>query len=354
MEKLKNAAIETQTNFRRSNEELKRRRIQLVNEIQQSKQQTISLASNASAENSSIASPTRSTSVEPVASSGVDSASSVASAHESSPPPTVILPDSRRAEIDQLNRLIEAEEGRRKKNIRRFELQIQDAFLRFMMSLLYDYKRYLIPQKTAPSNTSPKFESIFNKEGFVKSRDKSAQKTFFEEFVGSQLFQEFIYEVSGFSLSTNSRTARVGLSLFDDLCERFNPSNFEINERPRFASEVAKYPVHPTASSSSHQNSMPDLLMPPSIGDTTTVLAMPEPEGATARLHNYHGSFPELNDRILAENYADLVRAQPLLHALRDSQSADSASAALDSVCDRVQQEIAASLKVQLTTCATD
>ena len=331
-----------------------RRHAHLVAELKALRaQQNISVASDSATANSSAASPARTVSNDPAdpgaaASAEVETTASGTSVPEREPtPPSIPLMNPQRAELEQLNRMIEAEEGRRKKATQRFELEIQDAFLRFMMSLLYDYKRYLIPQKAAPSHTSPKFESIFFKEGFVKSRDKSAQKTFFEEFVGSQLFQEFIFEVSGFSLSTNSRTARVGLSLFDDLCERFNPNNFEINDRPRFGSEAPKYPVQSTATSSSADNSQTiRLLSPPSIGDTTMVLAMPEHEGATARQHSYHASFPELNERLLIEHYADLVRAQPLLHAMRDGQTADSAAAALDSVCDRVQQEIAACLKV--------
>ena len=350
---MKDSVLETSTAFRRTKEDMSRRRRQLAAELEALRAQLKSVASDVATADSSGASPSRAVSMDPAdpaaaASAGVESTSSGTSVPEPTPPPSIPLTDPRRVEFEQLNRMFEAEEGRRKNAIRRFELQIQDTFLRFMMSLLYDYKRYLIPQKAAPSNTSPKFESIFFKEGFVKSRDKSAQKTFFEEFVGSQLFQEFIYEVSGFSLSPNSfaRTARVGLSLFDDLCERFNPNTFEIQDRPRYSSEAPKYPVQQTAASSSAPNKFPVYLLPPSIGDTTTVLAMPEHEGATARQHNYHSSFPELNERLLIEHYADLVRAQPLLHAMRDGQTADYAAAALDAVCDRVQQEIAACLKV--------
>ncbi|XP_047453888.1 DENN domain-containing protein 4B-like [Mugil cephalus] len=78
---------------------------------------------------------------------------------------------------------------------KQLELEIQEAFLRFMSSLLRGYRSFLLPITQAPSDTTTDCSSLFNLQGFLKSRDRSQQK-FFVQLTRTQMFTQFIEECS--------------------------------------------------------------------------------------------------------------------------------------------------------------
>ncbi|XP_062897836.1 DENN domain-containing protein 4B-like isoform X1 [Mobula hypostoma] len=81
--------------------------------------------------------------------------------------------------------------GRRKQ----LELEIQEAFLRFMACTLKGYRSYLMPITQAPSETTTDANSLFNLQGFLKSRDRASLK-FYTLLTRTQLFSQFIEECS--------------------------------------------------------------------------------------------------------------------------------------------------------------
>uniref|UniRef100_UPI00398EC344 DENN domain-containing protein 4B-like n=1 Tax=Pristiophorus japonicus TaxID=55135 RepID=UPI00398EC344 len=81
--------------------------------------------------------------------------------------------------------------GRKKQ----LELEIQEAFLRFMACVLKGYRSFLMPITQAPSETTTDSSSLFNLQGFLKSRDRANQK-FYSLMTKTQLFTQFIEECS--------------------------------------------------------------------------------------------------------------------------------------------------------------
>ncbi|XP_061573775.1 DENN domain-containing protein 4B-like [Cololabis saira] len=78
---------------------------------------------------------------------------------------------------------------------KQLELEIQEAFLRFMSCLLRGYRSFLLPITTAPSDTATDCSSLFNLQGFLKSRDRNQQK-FYTQMSRTQMFTQFIEECS--------------------------------------------------------------------------------------------------------------------------------------------------------------
>ncbi|CAN9514453.1 unnamed protein product [Ophioblennius macclurei] len=78
---------------------------------------------------------------------------------------------------------------------KQLELEIQEAFLRFMSGLLRGYRSFLLPITQAPSDTATDCSSLFNLQGFLKSRDRTQQK-FFGQLSRTQMFTQFIEECS--------------------------------------------------------------------------------------------------------------------------------------------------------------
>ncbi|XP_068616647.1 DENN domain-containing protein 4B [Brachionichthys hirsutus] len=78
---------------------------------------------------------------------------------------------------------------------KQLELEIQEAFLRFMSCLLRGYRSFLLPITQAPSDTTTDCSSLFNLQGFLKSRDRTQQK-FFSQLSRTQMFTQFIEECS--------------------------------------------------------------------------------------------------------------------------------------------------------------
>uniref|UniRef100_A0A673A9L5 DENN/MADD domain containing 4B n=1 Tax=Sphaeramia orbicularis TaxID=375764 RepID=A0A673A9L5_9TELE len=78
---------------------------------------------------------------------------------------------------------------------KQLELEIQEAFLRFMSCLLRGYRAFLLPITQAPSDTATDCSSLFNLQGFLKSRDRTQQK-FYTQLSRTQMFTQFIEECS--------------------------------------------------------------------------------------------------------------------------------------------------------------
>uniref|UniRef100_A0A3B3D3H5 DENN/MADD domain containing 4B n=1 Tax=Oryzias melastigma TaxID=30732 RepID=A0A3B3D3H5_ORYME len=77
---------------------------------------------------------------------------------------------------------------------KQLELEIQEAFLRFMSCLLRGYRAFLLPITQAPSDTATDCSSLFNLQ-FLKSRDRTQQK-FYSQLTRTQMFTQFIQECS--------------------------------------------------------------------------------------------------------------------------------------------------------------
>ncbi|XP_071110635.1 C-myc promoter-binding protein-like [Haliotis cracherodii] len=100
-----------------------------------------------------------------------------------------------------------------KKKEMQMELQIQEAFLRFMACLLKDYKNYLNPILNKPTLSATDASCLFDMQNFQKSRDKAYAK-FFHQMMKTQMFFRFIEERSFVSDKDAS------LTFFDECAEK--------------------------------------------------------------------------------------------------------------------------------------
>ncbi|KAM5330379.1 DENN domain-containing protein 4C isoform 1-T3 [Glossophaga mutica] len=102
------------------------------------------------------------------------------------------------------------------KKMTQLEMEIQEAFLRFMASILKGYRAYLRPITEAPSNKATAADSLFDRQGFLKSRDRAYAK-FYTILSKTQIFIRFIEECSFVS------DKDTGLAFFDDCIEKLFP-----------------------------------------------------------------------------------------------------------------------------------
>ncbi|XP_072010090.1 DENN domain-containing protein 4C isoform X2 [Engystomops pustulosus] len=102
------------------------------------------------------------------------------------------------------------------KKMRELEIEIQEAFLRFMASILKGYRTYLKPITEAPSKKATAVDSLFDRQGFLRSRDRAYVK-FYTQLMTTQIFIRFIEECSFVSDKDTS------LAFFDDCIEKLFP-----------------------------------------------------------------------------------------------------------------------------------
>eukprot|EP00076_Gallus_gallus_P035036 XP_025000574.1 DENN domain-containing protein 4C isoform X3 [Gallus gallus] len=102
------------------------------------------------------------------------------------------------------------------KKMTELEMEIQEAFLRFMASILKGYRTFLKPITQAPSNKATAADSLFDHQGFLKSRDRAYAK-FYTHLTKTQIFSSFIEECSFVS------DKDTGLAFFDDCIEKLFP-----------------------------------------------------------------------------------------------------------------------------------
>ncbi|XP_037613819.1 DENN domain-containing protein 4C isoform X1 [Sebastes umbrosus] len=98
------------------------------------------------------------------------------------------------------------------------EMEIQEAFLRFMASILKGYRSYLKPITQAPSEKATAADSLYDLQGLLKSRDRAHQK-FYSQLTKTQIFIRFIEECTFVS------DKDTGLAFFDDCVEKLFPSD---------------------------------------------------------------------------------------------------------------------------------
>ncbi|XP_058796912.1 DENN domain-containing protein Crag isoform X2 [Phymastichus coffea] len=115
-------------------------------------------------------------------------------------------------------------EFQQKRKEQLLELEIQDAFLRFMAMTLKGYRSYLLPITKAPTVGTTDPTSLFNIQAFLRSRDKNHPK-FYSMLVRTQMFIRFIEE-----RSFVSDMDMAGLAFFDECTERVEEENVTLLE----------------------------------------------------------------------------------------------------------------------------
>nr|CAD7398697.1 unnamed protein product [Timema poppensis] len=100
------------------------------------------------------------------------------------------------------------------------ELEIQEAFLRFMATILKGYRVYLLPITKAPTIGTTDPNSLFDLQGFQRSRDKAHHKLF-ALVMKTQMFIRFIEERSFVS------DMDAGLAFFDECTEKVDSDELD-------------------------------------------------------------------------------------------------------------------------------
>ncbi|XP_014667936.1 PREDICTED: C-myc promoter-binding protein-like [Priapulus caudatus] len=104
-------------------------------------------------------------------------------------------------------------EFKRKKKEQAMERAIQEVFLCFMAQMLKCYRTYLLPITGAPTLGTTDPASLFDHQGFQKSRDRAYHK-FYVQLMKTQCFIRFIEECS--FVSSND----TGIAFFDECMEK--------------------------------------------------------------------------------------------------------------------------------------
>uniref|UniRef100_A0A8C5AK66 DENN domain-containing protein 4C n=1 Tax=Gadus morhua TaxID=8049 RepID=A0A8C5AK66_GADMO len=124
------------------------------------------------------------------------------------------------------------------------EMEIQEVFLRFMATILKGYRSYLKPITQAPSEKATSADSLYDLQGFLKSRDRTHQK-FYGQLTKTQIFIRFIEECTFVS------DKDTGLAFFDDCIEKVEGESseetklMELDESQRSEHTVFVMPPEP-------------------------------------------------------------------------------------------------------------
>uniref|UniRef100_A0A8C4T198 DENN domain containing 4A n=1 Tax=Erpetoichthys calabaricus TaxID=27687 RepID=A0A8C4T198_ERPCA len=110
------------------------------------------------------------------------------------------------------------------KSLQNLEIEIQEAFLRFMASILKGYRSFLRPITQAPSEKATDASSLFDLQGFLRSRDRSHQR-FYSLMTKTQMFIRFIEECSFVSDKDAS------LAFFDDCVDKVSWTKLDESQR---------------------------------------------------------------------------------------------------------------------------
>lgn len=116
-------------------------------------------------------------------------------------------------------------EANRSQLERKLDLEIQEAFLRFMATILRGFRTYLLPITRAPTVGATDPTSLFNFEGFLHSRDRTYSQ-FYQIITKTQMFTHYIEERSFVSDKDTS------LAFFDDCEEKLISSDDIFSDRP--------------------------------------------------------------------------------------------------------------------------
>ncbi|XP_066540931.1 C-myc promoter-binding protein [Hoplias malabaricus] len=173
---------------------------------------------------------------------------------------------SSREESQMEAAMSERDPGSGVKSLQMLELEIQEAFLRFMAAILKGYRSYLLPITQAPSEKATDASSLFDLQGFLKSRDRSHQK-FYSLMTKTQMFIRFIEECSFVSDKDAS------LAFFDDCVDKVD------GERPEETRLIEQ--------DKSHRSEHTVYITPPELPHV--------PEGEEPSLLYRYSGFPVLN-----------------------------------------------------------
>ncbi|XP_029909890.1 C-myc promoter-binding protein isoform X2 [Myripristis murdjan] len=163
------------------------------------------------------------------------------------------------------------------KSLQTLELEIQEAFLRFMAAILRGYRSYLLPITQAPSEKTTDASSLFDIQGFLKSRDRSHQR-FYSLMTKTQMFIRFIEECSFVSDKDAS------LAFFDECVDKlFTTGGKMDSERPEDTRLIEL--------DESHRSEHTVYINPPELP--------PLPQGEEYPLCHSYSGFPVLNAKLL-------------------------------------------------------
>uniref|UniRef100_UPI003AADB7B5 C-myc promoter-binding protein n=1 Tax=Centroberyx gerrardi TaxID=166262 RepID=UPI003AADB7B5 len=163
------------------------------------------------------------------------------------------------------------------KSLHTLELEIQEAFLRFMAAILRGYRSYLLPITQAPSEKTTDASSLFDLQGFLKSRDRSHQR-FYSLMTKTQMFIRFIEECSFVSDKDAS------LAFFDECVDKlFTTGGKMDSERPEDTRLIEL--------DESHRSEHTVYINPPELP--------PLPQGEEHPLCYSYSGFPVLNAKLL-------------------------------------------------------
>lgn len=130
------------------------------------------------------------------------------------------------------------------KKEQRLQLEIQVAFLRFMASILKGYRSFLLPITKQPTVGATDMKSLFDIQGFLKTRDRAYHK-FYHHVTATQMFIRFIEERSFVS------DMDAGLAFFDECIEKVEADDcggrlLEIEDNHKSERTVFIAPPEPT------------------------------------------------------------------------------------------------------------
>ncbi|CAH1795855.1 unnamed protein product [Owenia fusiformis] len=188
------------------------------------------------------------------------------------------------------------------------ETAVQEAFLRFMASVLKGYKHHLLPITAAPTVGTTDASRLFDMQNFLKSREK-ANHRFFTSIMKTQTFIRFIEDRS--FVSDNDAS----LAFFDECAEKVDenrdePKLIELDESLR--------------------------------QDRTVFILPPEPTGLAEGVKYSYNGFPELNDGLFLQRIVPTGFKTPSKPLIPNSPMAR-----------RTKQEIRSAQKVALKQSGT-
>ena len=171
--------------------------------------------------------------------------------------------NQRKRELSKNGHISAKEELEIKRRERKCEIEIREAFLRFMISLLNNYKMFLRTGTRRPDIKAKdrNLSTYYDIDGFIRSRDSSSQ-LFYRELVQTQLFNDFIINIS--FLSELEPTIAGALAFFDDCCNRVvHNTNTDLLNLNRYISDQTVFILPPEAPTNNDElflyNGLPDL-----------------------------------------------------------------------------------------------
>ncbi|KAM9854063.1 C-myc promoter-binding protein [Aulostomus maculatus] len=205
------------------------------------------------------------------------------------------------------------------KSLHTLELEIQETFLRFMAAILRGYRSYLLPITQAPSEKTTDASSLFDLQGFLKSRDRSHQR-FYSLMTKTQMFSRFIEECSFVSDKDAS------LAFFDECVDKLFTGGKMDSERPEDTRLIEL--------DESHRSEHTVYINPPELP--------PLPQGEEHPLCYSYSGFPVLNSELL-----ELLEGPNLPSAVMASRHSSPASPT--AIFRRSKQEIKSAQRMAKT-----